>query len=69
MADYDLAIRLNPSDTIAFKNRGLARGNQGDLDGAIADYNNAIRLNPEFAKDSTAREVAGKKRGRSKKSR
>jgi tetratricopeptide (TPR) repeat protein len=30
-------------------NRGNARGDKGDLDGAIQDYNEAIRLKPDDA--------------------
>jgi tetratricopeptide (TPR) repeat protein len=32
---------------IIYQNRGNARGNAGDRDGAIADFSEAIRLNPE----------------------
>ena len=40
------AIRLKPDYPEAFYNRGLARFNKGDWDGALADYNEAIRLKP-----------------------
>ncbi|QDZ41473.1 tetratricopeptide repeat protein [Euhalothece natronophila Z-M001] len=33
---------------MAYLNRGNARLQQGDLEGAIADYNEAIRLNPDW---------------------
>ena len=32
-----------------FFNRGIAKHNQGEYAGAIADYNQAIRLNPDDA--------------------
>jgi tetratricopeptide (TPR) repeat protein len=38
-----------PEIPIAYRNRGDARRDKGDLDGAIADYDAAIRLNPEYA--------------------
>jgi Flp pilus assembly protein TadD len=30
----------------AYNNRGIAKGNKGDLAGAIKDYDEAIRLHP-----------------------
>ncbi|MCB9455794.1 MAG: tetratricopeptide repeat protein [Anaerolineaceae bacterium] len=46
---YDEAIRLNPYYAIAYNNRGLARSNKGDLDGAISDYTQSIELkNPNL---------------------
>ncbi len=49
IADYDEAIRLDPTLAPAFINRGLARNEQGDRVGAIADYDEAIRLDPTYA--------------------
>jgi tetratricopeptide (TPR) repeat protein len=46
---YTEAIRLKPDDALAFNNRGLARRDKGDLDGALQDYTEAIRLKPDFA--------------------
>jgi tetratricopeptide (TPR) repeat protein len=46
LADYDLAVRLNPAHVEAYTNRGAARHAKGDLDGALADFNQALRLNP-----------------------
>jgi tetratricopeptide (TPR) repeat protein len=48
MADYDEAIRLDPSYASAFFNRGYAWEKKGDLDRAIADYDEAIRLDPSY---------------------
>jgi tetratricopeptide (TPR) repeat protein len=45
--DYNEAIRLNPDSAGVYNNRGNARQNNGNLDGAIEDYNEAIRLNPD----------------------
>jgi len=44
------AIELNPHYEEAFGNRGIARGAQGDLAGAIADFTKAIELKPNDAK-------------------
>ena len=45
---YDKAIELNPQHTGAYNNRGLAKVDSGDLQGAIADYGKAIELNPQL---------------------
>lgn len=45
---YSQAIRLKPDFVEAFNNRGFARQNKGDLEGALLDYNQALRLNPEY---------------------
>ncbi len=50
MADFDEAIRLDPTFAAAFNNRGhLWHQNKRDLDRAMADYDEAIRLDPTFA--------------------
>jgi tetratricopeptide (TPR) repeat protein len=37
IADYTVAIRLNPNDAPAFFGRGVAHGDKGELDAAIQD--------------------------------
>ena len=49
IADYDSAIRLNPDDTDAYNNRGIAKSDLGQHFAAIADFDSAIRLNPDYA--------------------
>ena len=46
---YSNAIRLRPDFADAYYNRGLVRGDKGDLDGALNDFNEAIRLKPDDA--------------------
>jgi tetratricopeptide (TPR) repeat protein len=42
------AIKLKPKDAGAYYNRGIAKLDKGDFDGAIADYNRVIELDPKF---------------------
>ena len=44
IADFNEAIRLDPSFAASFYNRGLAYRDKREPDRAIADYNEAIRL-------------------------
>jgi len=46
---YTEAIRLKPDFADAYNNRGNARGDLDDLDGALTDDTEAIRLKPDFA--------------------
>jgi tetratricopeptide (TPR) repeat protein len=46
---YSEAIRLKPDFAEAFNNRGVARANRGDVEGALQDCNEAIRLKPDYA--------------------
>ncbi len=46
IADYDEAIRLEPTSSIAYNNRGGAWSAKNQYKKAIADYNEAIRLDP-----------------------
>jgi tetratricopeptide (TPR) repeat protein len=49
IAALDLAIELGPQKAeIAYFNRGLARGGQGDIQGAYQDFQKALELNPKF---------------------
>jgi tetratricopeptide (TPR) repeat protein len=48
MADYNIAIELNPGLAEAYANRGLAYGND-DYERAIVDFNRTIRLKPTYA--------------------
>lgn len=51
IAEYDIAIRLDPTYADAFGNRGGAYAEKSDYDHALADLTEALRLNPklEFA--------------------
>jgi tetratricopeptide (TPR) repeat protein len=49
IADFTQAIRLDPANAKAYKERGDAYAGKGDLDRAIANYNQAIRLDPTYA--------------------
>ena len=48
-SDYTGAIEIEPKSAAAYFNRGLAKQNNGDLDGAIADYTRAIEIDPKLA--------------------
>jgi tetratricopeptide (TPR) repeat protein/predicted small secreted protein len=49
IADFTQAIRLDPDNAKAYKERGNAYYIKGDYDRAIADYTQAIRLDPDYA--------------------
>ena len=49
IADYTEAIRLNPTDALAYITRGNAFWFNDEDDKAIADYTEAIRLDPKIA--------------------
>ena len=46
-ADYNEAIRLDPSNSVAYSNRGGIWNLKKDFEKAIADFNEAIRLAPQ----------------------
>ena len=46
---YDQAIRLDPSNSAAYYNRGNAKVGLEQYEAAIQDYNEAIRLNPKYS--------------------
>jgi S1-C subfamily serine protease/tetratricopeptide (TPR) repeat protein len=48
IADYNLAIKINPNYDNAYYNRGVVKSKLGDRQGAIADYNLAIKINPNY---------------------
>ncbi len=63
IADYDIAIRINPQSANTYSNRGKAKSGLGDKKGAIADYDIAIRINPQSADAYYNRAVAKSKLG------
>lgn len=44
---WDHAIFLDPTNAIAYTNRGTAKHDRRQFDQAISDFNRAIRLNPK----------------------
>src|SRR3984893_13979424 len=63
VADYDAAIKLDPTYAPAYNNRGTVYGDARDFDRAIADYDEAIRLAPENAAVLTNRGDAYRDKG------
>ena len=67
IADYGQAIELDPEYEEAYYNRGSAKLNLGDHEGAIADYDQAIEFNPDLAvayrNRGNAKFALGNKRG------
>jgi tetratricopeptide (TPR) repeat protein/S1-C subfamily serine protease len=49
IAVYDEIIRVRP-EAYAYTNRGIAKRDLGDKEGAISDWSQAIKFNPNFAK-------------------
>ena len=49
VADYTMAVTLDPKFPRAYNNRGIIYGKYGDHDRALADFNRALALYPEFA--------------------
>jgi len=49
MADFEEAIRFNPSRWQAVHNRGVSYARLGKYDEAIADFDRTIELNPNYA--------------------
>ena len=58
IADFNEAIRLNPSYALALGNRGLVYAKKDSYDRAIADFDEAIRLDPKYAIAFRGRGVA-----------
>jgi tetratricopeptide (TPR) repeat protein len=61
--DYAEALRLKPDLADAYNNRGEARREKGNFDGAIKDYAEAIRLKPDFATAYNNRGIAHAAKG------
>ena len=49
IANYDKAIQLEPNNTHAYNNRGLAKAALGEYFAAISDFDKAIQLKPTSA--------------------
>ncbi|MGH6826052.1 caspase family protein [Methyloceanibacter sp.] len=49
MADYEQAVRLDPTNATIHNNFGVAYNAQHDFDRAITEYNKAIALDPKYA--------------------
>lgn len=47
LAEYDLAVALDPESAVAYRHRSGIRGDLGDHDGAIADLDRAVALEPD----------------------
>ncbi len=63
IADCNAALRLDPRDALALRDRGLAYALKGDYDGAIADFADAIRLDPKLVAALGERAVAYRWKG------
>src|SRR4029079_17910369 len=55
IADYDMAITLDPNTASAYTNRATVRRDVGYTDGAIEDYAKAITLDPRHARAYSSR--------------
>src|SRR5439155_23591778 len=46
---WEHALRIDPTNYVAYTNRGIVRYAAGDKPGALADYNTAIAIHPGYA--------------------
>ncbi|NEP45919.1 MAG: tetratricopeptide repeat protein [Okeania sp. SIO2H7] len=46
IADFDKALQFDPRNVLAYRNRGIVRGELGDRKGAIADFQKALEIDP-----------------------
>ena len=46
---YNSSIARNPDNALLYNNRGNAKNNDGDFQGAVEDFTRAIELNPDSA--------------------
>jgi len=63
LADFNQAIRLDPRNSIAFRERGRVYIEFGDLDRALTDFNEALRLNPNDHRTFANRGIIYHRRG------
>lgn len=49
MADFNLAVELDPNYSYRYASRAYARQHFGDVDGAVEDYKKAVELDPDDA--------------------
>lgn len=49
IAEYNMAVALNPDYAPVYNNRGFAYVGKGEYEQAIADFNKAIEIDPQFA--------------------
>ena len=49
IADYTVALALDPCAAFAYYNRGIARDRLNELPGAVADFSAAASLDPRNA--------------------
>ena len=56
-------VKPNPKEASAYNERGIAKGDKGDFDGAVADYTRAIELDPKFTEAYYNRGLAKKHKG------
>ena len=59
LADYEAALRLDPSSSYALYNCGIVRDRLGDYAGAVAAFSDAIGAEPGNADFHHVRPVAG----------
>jgi lipoprotein NlpI len=63
LADYSMAIELDPKLAGAYFNRALSWSEKGDSDRAIADYDAALKLKPKDSRAHMGRAVEWTVRG------
>jgi len=64
LADYEAAIKLDPTEAAFFYNRGAVQFERGQPSKALADYNEAIRLDPRHEIAYVGRAVIWNRQGK-----
>ena len=61
LADYDKALKYDPSDAYSWNNRGMAKKRLGDKKGAVADFRKALELQPNLQSAQESLQAMGAK--------